>query len=162
MTPVLLIIILFAAGALLLLGELLLPAQGVLGVLGCATILWGIGQAFAVNQWLGFGLMLGTIASIPFVWSFALAVWPRTPIGRRMMLSPAESIVQPPRVGIGQRGVAVSELRPLGMCEFAGERVEARSQLGTIRAGKMVRVVSVDQGRLIVEAIEPSNEEKLS
>src|SRR4051812_18181410 len=135
MSPALLILILFLVGIVLLIGELMLPTQGVLGLLGAGAILWGIGQAFVVNQWLGLGLLLATLIATPFAITAAVNFWPRTPIGRRMILGQFESVVQPPRVGIGQTGVTVSELRPLGVCEFAGERHEARTELGTIPPG---------------------------
>jgi membrane-bound ClpP family serine protease len=158
MSPALLIIALFAAGAVLLVLEMFLPTQGLLGLLGCAGIIWGIVQGFMMNQWLGLGLLIATIGCVPFAWTIALKVWPRTPIGKRMMLSQIESRVQPPSVGLGQRGIAISELRPAGVCEFSGQRVEARADVGLIPAGKLVRVITIDQGRLIVRAIEPNEE----
>ena len=157
-TPGLIILVLFAAGAILLVAEMFLPTQGILGLLGCAAILWGIGKAFFLNQWVGLGLLVATIACIPLAWTAALNIWPRTPIGRRMMLSSVNSPLQTPAVGIGQRGLTLSEMRPAGVVEFAGQKVEARSDLGVIDAGKVVRVVNVDQGRLIVRAIVPTEE----
>jgi len=154
MTPALFILLLFVAGVVLLVGELFLPAQGILGLLGCAAIVCGVGRAFMINQWLGLGLTAGVVAAIPFVWTTAMSVWPRTPIGRRIMLAPVQSPVQTPPVKIGQRGIAVSALRPSGLCEFAGERYEARCETDTIDSGKLVRVVNIDQGRLIVAPVE--------
>src|SRR5204863_7683916 len=112
MTPGILILVLFGAGFVLLAGEMLLPAQGLLGLLGCAAIIWGIGRASFVNQWLGLGLLIGTFACAPFAWTIALNLWPRTPIGRRIMLPTFQSHLQPPAVRICQRGPALSTLRP--------------------------------------------------
>jgi membrane-bound ClpP family serine protease len=155
MPPTLLIIVLFAIGGILLLGELLLPTQGILGVLGVGAILFGIGKAFFVNQWLGLGLLVATLLATPFVITAAINLWPRTPLGRRLILGQVdEHVVHPPRVGIGQTGVVVSPLRPLGLCEFAGDRHEARADTGEIEAGASVRVVSIDGGRIVVRAKE--------
>ncbi len=154
MSPTLLIILLFVTGVLLLLGELLLPTQGVLGVLGAGAILWGIGRAFFVNQWLGLGLLVATLLATPFAITAAVNLWPRTPIGRRLILGPVdEDVVQPPRVGLGQTGVVVTPLRPVGVCEFGGERHEARADVGEIDAGANVRVASIDGGRIVVRAL---------
>ena len=68
--------------------------------------------------------------------------------------SATDSVIQPPRVGIGQTGVAISELRPIGICEFDHERHEARGELGPIRAGEKVKVVRIDEGRIIVRPVE--------
>jgi len=149
-----LIILLMLGGVVLLIGELMLPTQGVLGLLGCGVIGYAIWRAFGVNQWLGLGLLLATIVATPFAITAAVNIWPRTPIGRRMMLQPTESIVQPPRVGLGQHGVTISELRPSGVCEFDHERHDARAEFGTIASGKTVRVVRIDDGRIIVRAVD--------
>jgi membrane-bound serine protease (ClpP class) len=67
-----------------------------------------------------------------------------------MVLQPVESRLQPPLIRLGAEGVAVSELRPMGTCQFGDERVEVRSDLGIIPAGKKVKVVNIESGRLIV------------
>src|SRR5947207_15642379 len=101
MSPVLLIVVLFAIGIVLLVGELFLPTQGVLGVLGCGAILWGVVQAFMINQWFGLGLLLTTLIVSPFAVTAAINLWPRTPIGRKIVLQPLgdSALIQPPRVG---------------------------------------------------------------
>jgi len=50
--------------------------------------------------------------------------------------------------------VTVSELRPAGVCEFDHERHEARAELGTIAAGRAVRVVRIDDGRVVVRPLD--------
>src|SRR5262245_44828670 len=135
MTPALLICLLFAAGAVLLVLEMFLPTQGLLGLIGIAATIWGIVQGFMLSQWLGLGLLIGTVACIPFAWTIALSIWPRSPIGKRMMLHEVRSPIQQPAAAIGQRGITVSELRPSGLCEFAGVRIEARSEMSPIPAG---------------------------
>jgi membrane-bound ClpP family serine protease len=150
----LIILLLLAGGVVLLIGELMLPTQGVLGLMGCGAIVYAIWRAFGVNQWVGLGLLAATIIAAPFAITAAVNIWPRTPIGRRMMLQPSESIVQPPRVGLGQQGVTISELRPTGVCEFDHERHDARAEFGTIASGKPVKVVRIDDGRIIVRAAD--------
>jgi membrane-bound ClpP family serine protease len=146
--------ILFAAGIVLLLAELFLPTHGLLGVCGGAAIVGGIACGFAINQYLGLTLLVLTAIASPFAAAGAMKIWPRTPLGRRMVLGPVESRLQPPLVRLGEVGVALSELRPMGTCQFGDERVEVRSDLGMIRPGTKVKVVNVDAGRLIVRSIE--------
>src|SRR4051812_26268074 len=102
MTPATLAIFLFAAGLVLMLGEMVLPTQGVLGIIGGGSILGAIGVGFYINQWRGLGMLLGTLVLSPFVAIGAMNVWPRTPVGRRMVLPTFESTAQPPRVGPGK------------------------------------------------------------
>src|SRR5437764_5541861 len=150
MSPANVAIFLFLAGVVLMLAETVLPTQGVLGIIGGGSILGAIGVGFYINQWLGMGMLLGMVVLSPFVAVGAMNVWPKTPVGRRMVLHKFESAVQPPHVGLGQVGTAVSELRPMGWFEFDDKRHEVRSETGVIHAGKQIKVVSVESGRLIV------------
>lgn len=45
---------------------------------------------------------------------------------------------------LGAEGIAVTPLRPGGVVEIGGERVEARTEGGFIAAGSRVRVVAMD------------------
>jgi membrane-bound ClpP family serine protease len=154
MSPTLWIILLLVIGALLLVGELLLPTQGVLGIFGGAAILGAVAVAFTINQWLGLGLLVALVAASPFVATAVVNIWPRTPLGKKIVLTPPESRVERPAVTIGQGGRAVSELRPTGEIEFVIDglrsRVEARSDHGIIRAGSAVRVVGHIDGVVVV------------
>jgi membrane-bound ClpP family serine protease len=141
-------IFLFAVGLVLIVGELFLPAHGTLGIVGCGAILGAIGIGFHMNQWLGASMLVITLILSPI----AATVWPRM-VGKRLILPTKETLVQPPRVGLGQVGVAVSELRPMGWCEFEDQRHEVRAETNVIRAGKQVKVVSVEMGRLIVREV---------
>jgi membrane protein implicated in regulation of membrane protease activity len=119
-------------------------------VLGSGAIIAAIVEGFRVNQWLGLSMLLGVLIASPFVAALAVNLWPRTPIGRRILLPRVESVVIPPHVGVGQIGVTVSELRPMGCGEFDQQRFEVKSEAGLIPAGSRIKVVNVLNGRLIV------------
>jgi membrane-bound ClpP family serine protease len=147
-----LFIFLCLAGAVLLFGlELLLPSHGILGVLAAATLLTGVGACFWVDRWLGLGVLVATLALAPMVFTGAMRIWPRTPIGKRMVLPPIDGSVARPPVAVGQTGIAVSELRPGGTADFNGERVEVICEHGIIPPRTGVRVVSFENNRPIVE-----------
>lgn len=146
-------ILTFAAGVVLLLAELMLPTHGILGVLGVAALLGGIGMTFAVHPALGAGLLLVTAVTAPLVGRWMLGVWLRGPIGRRLVLKPTPEAATNGAVHVGDVGATVSELRPMGVCEFNGERREAASEYGVIGAGQKVRVVSVSGGRPVVRPL---------
>ena len=155
MTNPQLAILLFGVGLALLAGELLLPTHGLLGIAGAGSILAGIVTCYMIDFWLGTGVFLGTVIATPFAGALAMKVWPRTPIGKRVMLTAVAG--EAPRgatVNVGQTGVAVSELRPTGVCEFdAVGRLEAVSEHGIIDSGRPVRVVAVVNNRPTVRAV---------
>jgi membrane-bound ClpP family serine protease len=150
MSPALLIFALFAAAAVFWIAELMLPMQGLLGVLGSGAIIAAIVVGFRINQWLGLSMLLGVLILSPFVAALVVNIWPRTPIGRLLLLPRVHSVVVPPHVGVGQIGVTVSELRPVGCGEFNQQRFEVKSEAGLIPPGSRIKVVNILNGKLIV------------
>jgi len=159
MDPVFVILILIGAGIVLLIGELLLPTHGGLGIAGILALLGAVGVCFYLNRWLGLGVLVAAIIASPFVWNFMIAAWLRTPVGKRIVLAPLESKVSPPPVKPGDVGVTVSELRPMGEVDFGPLRLEAISELGMIPAGSTVRVVAIREGMPAVR-IHSQNQEQ--
>ena len=156
MTPVALAIFLFSIAATLLILEMLLPSHGALGVMAVAAMVAGVVVCYRMSHALGFAVALGLAVAAPFAGALWIKLWPRTPLGRRLILGPAESRRQsqgPAPVAVGATGVVVAELRPTGLCDFGGERLEARSERGVLPAGQRVRVIALADGRPTVRAV---------
>ena len=154
MDPIVLILILVAVGIVLLVGELLLPTHGVLGILGVLCFGAAIGVCFQMNKWVGLGIFFVAVIASPFALGLAMSLWARTPVGRRMILPPLETSRAPSPIKLGQIGISVNEMRPLGECDFGDQRLEAVSELGIIAPGSKVRVVAIDNGRPTVRAVD--------
>jgi membrane-bound ClpP family serine protease len=146
-------VMLFAIGLVLILAELALPTHGVLGFMSLGCILGGIGVCFAIEPWLGGVVLLAAIVLSPVAWAGFVKIWPYTPVGRRILLPPVRESVQGPPVQPGAIGVAISELRPIGQCEFDGQRLEAQSDHGIVAAGAKVKVVNVINRRPTVRQV---------
>jgi membrane-bound ClpP family serine protease len=146
-------VILFGAGLVLLAAEMLLPTHGVLGLLGGGAIVASLVVCFWINSWLGLAVFLATVAAMPFAGTYAVRLWPCTPLGRRLVLQPIAPAAPAPTVAIGQTGITASELRPGGVCNFGNQRYEVFSEHGLIAAGAPVRVVAIHDNRPIVRAM---------
>jgi membrane-bound ClpP family serine protease len=155
MTNTELAILLFGIGLALLVAELLLPTHGLLGVAGVGAILAAVVTCYVIDFWLGTGVFLGTVIVTPFVGALAMKLWPHTPIGKRVMLQTiAGEAPRGPSISVGTSGVAISELRPTGVCEFDSiGRLEAVSEHGMIDSGRPVKVVAVVNNRPTVRAV---------
>ena len=152
---VVVILLLFIAAAALLLVEVFLPAHGLIGAVGVILLLAAVGVVFYHNQWAGVGLAYALAAATPFVIVLWMKIWPRTPIGRRLILPgppkfDERTVTAVPGVAIGQTGVTASELRPGGTCDFAGERIGCTAEYGMISPGTTVRVIAVVDGHPVV------------
>jgi membrane-bound ClpP family serine protease len=146
-------ILAYALGLFLVAAEVLLPTHGLIGVAGGVSILVSVGFCFAINPWIGVGVLAATLAATPFVFTLAMRIFPRTPFGRRLILPPVKDEAPPVTVQIGQVGTTVSEMRPMGTCDFAGTRVEALSDCGIIAPGQKVQVVNLNNRRPTVRVV---------
>ena len=139
--------LLLASGVILLVAETLLPTHGLLAITGGCAAMAAVFIASRENAMVGLALLCVCAVATPFVWTAFVKLWPRTPVGRRLVLQDLAAPPPPPPVRIGQAGVAISELRPMGTCEFDGMRIEALSEHGIVQAGTNVKVVALVNNR---------------
>jgi membrane-bound serine protease (ClpP class) len=153
MTPLSIAILLFAIGGLLLFAEVFLPSHGILGLMGGLAVFAGLVACFVIGRWIGLSVFVGLLVITPFMWAWAIKIYPKTPIGRRMILQEEMSVVRPPPVHIGQEGVTISRLSPSGEVEFGDERLEVISERGMIEPGARVKVVALESNRPVVRTV---------
>lgn len=163
-----------AAGVVLLLLELLvIPGFGVAGFLGIAAILAGLllsmvgpgntAQLLAlVGLRIGFSLVLAVALSL-----FLLRFMTRLPIGRQLVLRTQldatggyASAPERDQAWLGQRGHARSTLRPAGIADIAGERVDVVTDGEMIDSGEAIVVTHVDGNRVVVRRDVPAQQEE--
>ncbi len=146
-------ILLALAGVALIAAELSLPTHGLLGIGAAVAFLSAIGVSFGISHQVGLITVLASVGALPAIGWFTANIWPRSPIGRRLILQKQLEQLPPSQLVLpGQSGVSVTQLRPMGLCEFAGQRLEATSEHGIIPAGNIVTVVASSAKRIIVRS----------
>lgn len=153
-------LILLAAAIVLMLIETLMPG-GVIGAIGALFLIAGIVVMFFVDPTLGVITLGVFMVIVPIGVIVALRWFPTSPIGRRLTLSTAQqpdSVVYDPNVQaaaelIDATGVAISDLRPVGVCRINDLRLECLAEAGVIEAGRRVKVVSVVGNEITVRAV---------
>ncbi len=157
-------LLLFVAGVILGLAEVFIPSGGVLAVLSVAAFVCSVVCAFKVGPGWGIGITLATPIVMLVVVIKGLNIFPKTRIGRKMILQVPEED-DPPSAGIaagsdgnpasselvGQVGVARSVLRPSGSAQIGNRRCTVVTLGGYISEGTEVRVVEVRGNRIVVE-----------
>ena len=134
-------------------GEFVLPAHGLLTLASAAALIGAVVVCVRLNPWMGLGLLVIMVVLMPMAWAAFIRVWPKTPAGRRLVLAPPPVVDREPSVRVGQQGVAISDLRPMGLCEFDGRRMEAQSEQGIVKSGVQVKVVALVNRRPTVRAV---------
>jgi membrane-bound serine protease (ClpP class) len=88
----------------------------------------------------------------------AFKLFPRTPLGKRMIVEGPtfahDTAATDPRSRdlLGKSGRAVSTLRPAGIADIEGRRVDCVADGELLDAGTEVTVVRVDGNRVVVRA----------
>jgi len=159
MSEVLILVLLYAAGGMVLVSEIFIPSHGLLSIVGIGFLIAAIAKTFDYA-----GGTAGTIAvfaclvTVPTFAFLAVKYWRMTPIGRRMApLNPVATVsdtgvaVEELAQLIGQIGVTASPLRPVGTCEFNGKRVSCIAEFGMIDAGVAVEGIRISGSNLAVQ-----------
>ena len=154
MEPLWIALTLFVLAAALVAAELVLPG-GVLGAAGALAAVAAVVCCFVHSQKAGAISLCGLVVLGPVAWWLYVRNLDRIVGARDVVLGPGDPSVATPVLALrpGQAGVAVSELRPGGVCEFDDQRVPAQSEAGIIRSGTPVRVVAYADGRATVRAV---------
>jgi membrane-bound serine protease (ClpP class) len=109
-----------------------------------------------------FALLFALLASFVL-----LGFLPRLPVARRLILQsalPADqgyaSAPESDQRWLGKKGRASSPLRPAGIAEIDGERVDVVSNGELIDPGESIEVTHVDGNRIVVRRIAPAHTEE--
>jgi membrane-bound serine protease (ClpP class) len=160
--------LLIGAGLLLLVMELFVPS-GLLLVLALAAVAVGIGLVFEYDTTAGLYALGATAVALPALAALLLYLWPRTPLGRRFFLPPSSSddtlaaleVNQELAELKGRYGQALSPLRPSGVVDFDGRRVDALTEGMMVEPGRWVRCVEARAGTVIVRPVNgPGTDEQ--
>ncbi len=150
--------LLLCVGLFLAVLEMFVPSGGILGFLALSALLVAIFLAFRHGIWSGVGFMSLAVFAVPIALIYALQWWPRTPMGRRILLPlPTSAEVMPDSEKrrelkrlVGKIGKAKSLMLPSGAVDIDGEIVDALSEGMAIEAGQWVKVVEVRGTRVVV------------
>jgi membrane-bound ClpP family serine protease len=155
-------LVLIAVGFLLLAAELVIPSSGTLFVLAVAALIVGVASAFYYDSQAGMVTLLGVGIAFPLALALVLHYWPKTPMGKRMILADSDEDDTLANMPVlleleslrGRFGRAVSTLRPSGITDFDGRRVDTITEGMMVEPGQWVRCVDVKAGKVIVRPVE--------
>jgi len=166
-------ILLVASGLVLLVLEIfVIPGFGVAGILGTAALLGGLSLSL-VGAGATWEFILRALGRVVFSLLAALATslvmlrfLPRLPWGRRLILETGlkagegyASAPEADRKWLGKSGTALSPLRPAGIADIEGERLDVVSDGEFIDAGTLITVTRVDGNRIVVRRQRAPREE---
>ncbi len=156
-------VFLYFACAALIVAEVFVPSGGLISICALACLVGGAAIFFHysfIAGWIGVGI---AAIMIPAVLIFAYRIFPKTRFGKSVTLTPPErqqgdAIPDTDKLKdlLGAEGVVLTTLRPVGMCDFSGHRVECVAEGGYVDKGKKIKVINVESTQLTVRIIEES------
>ena len=157
--------LLLVGGGVILLGLeiFVVPGFGVAGIAGIVALVTGLAMTLIGAGATG-GVIIAALGRVAVSILVALLsgvallrALPRLPFGRRLVLGSdmqaAQGYASPPagdHLQLGHTGTALSPLRPAGIADIDGARVDVVSEGSFIPAGATIEVVRVDGNRIVV------------
>lgn len=150
-------ILILLVSIVLIFAEVFFPTFGTLGLIAFGGVVTSIALAFREGTTAGVVFLAVAVASCISAVFFGYRLLPLTPFGKKLFLlgeepTPDERRGIDPRMAKlqGKQGVTASMLRPSGIVEIEGHRVDAQSRGDLIETGQAVKVVEVQGNRVIV------------
>ncbi len=149
-------------GLVLLAAELFLPTGGILFVLAIGALVVGVAMTFASSTSRGMVTLISVFIIIPILGPILIHYWPKTPLGKRFFLAAQnedDTLANMP-VNLeleqlrGRYGKTLSSLRPAGVTDFDGRRIDTVSEGTMIEPGQWVRCIEVKAGRVVVRQVD--------
>ena len=154
-------IFLYFVSAFLIVAEVFVPSGGLISICALACLIGGLMIFFHSSTTAGWIGIVIAIIMIPSVWIITYRIFPKTRFGKSVILSPSEreqgdAVPDTAELKelLGKEGVVVSPLRPVGMCDFSGHRVECVAESGYVDKDNKVKVIHVEGTQLTVRVIE--------
>ncbi|MDD5015168.1 MAG: NfeD family protein [Atribacterota bacterium] len=154
-------IILFIIGFLLILAEIfIIPGFGLAGISGIAAILASIFLTFGNITQATYSILIALGLSI--IGFFLLIKYiPSTRTWRKFVLSTEQKKELGYIVGtrdlkrlIGKEGIVITPLRPSGIAEVSGRKLDVITQGEYIISNSKIKIISVEGNKIVVEAID--------
>ncbi len=148
------IVSLTVVGLIMLCLEIFLPGA-VIGTLGGIALLSGVVLAFREGTVFGLWWLGGTMAVTLGAVYLAVKAFPRSRTGKKLVLEASETGFVSGGDGLmgllGKSGTALSALRPAGLAEIGGRRIDVVTGGEYVPAGEKVAVVAVEGSRVVVK-----------
>lgn len=155
MTEWITVIVLIVVGLALIIAEVIfVPGTTLVGIIGLISTIFGIYLSFVYfGTGTGWWTVTGSavLFAISLYFSFKGNTWDRFSLKDTMGSRVNEGLTS--KLKVGDEGIAMSAIKPIGKADFHGEEYEVRSMGNYIDSGTTVRIIKIDVNNIFVEPI---------
>ena len=154
-------VFLYLISSSLIIAEVFIPSGGLLSILALGCVIGGVAIFFHHSMaagWIGIGV---GVVLIPASVIISYKIFPKTRFGKTVTLTPpkrkpGDAIPDTARLKelMEAEGEVLTPLRPVGMCDFSGRRVECVAEKGYVEKGTKIKVIKIEGTQVTVRTIE--------
>jgi membrane-bound ClpP family serine protease len=153
--------LLIGVGLLFLAAEVFFPS-GILSVLAVCAIVGGVTIAFIADPYHGWFTLIIVFVGVPTILMAILHYLPKSIMSRRLISSGPEDDATVASMPVlleleqlrGKVGRTLSALRPAGVVDFDGRRIDTITEGMMVEPGQWVRCIDVKAGRVVVRPVD--------
>jgi membrane-bound ClpP family serine protease len=156
-------VFLYFLAAMLIVAEVFIPSGGLITICAIGCLAGGVAIFFSRSSTAGWVGVLIAIVMIPSLLVGAYKIFPHTRFGKRVLLTPPQQTqgtaipdTEELKGLLGMTGTVITTMRPVGMCDFSGRRLECVAEGGYVQRGKQVKVIRVESTQVTVRMIQES------
>ena len=151
---------LYFACAVLLIVEVFVPSGGIISVCALACLAGGLYLFYQQGTMECVAGIIVAVIMIPGVLVLAYKIFPKTKFGKGVILAgpqreKGDAVPDSEKLKglLGASGIVLTPLRPVGMCNFSGERVECVAESGYVDKDKKITVIGVESTQVTVREV---------
>lgn len=151
---IIVIALLLIALTLILVELVFIPGTTVVGLLGLVFAVVGIVVCYQhFGETVGLYVLIGmsgiTLAGL--FYSFRSGVWSRFSLKTSIDSKVNEGMLA--SVNVGDEGITLSSLRPMGKAEFHEKAFEVKTSGGFLNSGERVKITQIESHQIVVEPV---------
>jgi membrane-bound serine protease (ClpP class) len=151
-------IILQLIGIIVIIAEIIIPSGGILAILATAVFGYTLYIAFAqISVSVGIGFVIADLILIPILVYFGIKFLAKSPVTLKTRLSKEAGVTSQSSEQnkyIGNKGRALTDLRPSGVALFNDERLDVVTRGEYLEKQTEVIVFAVRGNQIIVKQLE--------
>lgn len=149
------IILLIILGFILVLFEIFLLPGFIVGIMGIALMIIGIVMAYSYGATVGNYVLLGTVFGTALLTYLAFKnnTWRKVTL--HSSIKGKVNTLEEKLINVGDRGVAVSRLAPMGKALIQNNIFEVQSLEGYINENSEIVVVKIESNKILVKRKNP-------
>ncbi|MBI3819947.1 MAG: hypothetical protein HY286_14720 [Planctomycetes bacterium] len=148
---------LLVLGFLMIAAEIFIPSLGALSALAVISMIGGVVFAFRESFDWGVFYLLSALFGGMGMALLAFKIFPKTPMGKRLIIGgptfadDTAAVDTRSRDLLGKSGIAITYLRPAGIIEIEGRRIDCVADGELLESGTHVVVMRIDGNRVLVK-----------